>query len=464
MRLPIRVRLTAWYLVVLCFCLAILGGVIFLAARESVSEIIDSDLRARITATRAFMGQHIPNDSPQELQDEFQEYSASQPGGALLQIKDASGAWVFQSLSIQRYGIAIPRPGPASGQLSTVMQSDHSLRIITDTVTVNGKPYIVQIATDTTNFNLVLRQLKWLLLISTPLAIGLALAGGYWLSSRALIPVRQITETARSIGGDELSRRLEAPQTADELQFLAETLNAMLARIESSFKRMTQFTADASHELRTPAAIIRTTAEIALRQQRDQETYRKALQEVLEEAECTSSLIDDLLTLARADSASQPLALSPVDLPEVIEAAFAKTRFLAAGKGITVALNVARRNVSIEGNQEALVRLFLVLFDNAVKYTPAGGKVSAYFDVADGVPMFRVEDSGTGIPSQDVPHIFERFYRADKTRSRKHGGFGLGLAIAMWIAEAHAAEIHVQSSLGQGSVFTVHFPAKHSAP
>jgi heavy metal sensor kinase len=458
MRLPIRVRLTAWYLAVLCFCLAILGGVIFLGARASVSNIIDTDLRARLAATRSFMEQHIPSDRPQELQDEFQEYSASQPGGALLQIKDESGAWVFQSLSMQKYRIAAPQSRLSeSSQFSTSIQGDYSLRIITDRATVNGKSYVVQIATDTTNFTLVLQRLKWLLLISTPLAIALALAGGYWLSSRALIPVRKVAETARSIGGDELSRRLEVPQTADEVQFLAETLNDMLARIESSFKRMTQFTADASHELRTPVAIIRTTAEIALRQKRDEAAYQKALQEILEEAERTSSLIDDLLTLARADSATQQLVLSATNVPEVIEMAFSKTKFLAAEKRVAVSLNIAHRDVWMEGNQEALVRLFLVLFDNAVKYTPPGGAVSAVFDVVEGVSVFRIQDSGIGIPSEDLPHIFERFYRADKTRTRKHGGFGLGLAIAKWIADAHAAHIGVQSVSGQGSVFTVEF-------
>jgi heavy metal sensor kinase len=463
MRVPIRVRLTAWYLAVLCFCLAVLGSVIFLGARNSITRIIDSDLQARLAATRSFLEQHIPSDSPQELQDEFQEYSASQPGGALLQIKDESGAWIFQSLAMQRYRITVPGPAE-NGRVSTSVQNGHSLRIITDSAIVNGKRYTIQVATDTTSFSLVLQRLKWLLLISTPLAIGLALAGGYWLSSRALIPVRKITEAARSIGGDELSRRLDSPQTADELQFLVETLNAMLARIESSFKRMTQFTADASHELRTPVAIIRTTAEIALRQKRNEVAYQKALQEILEEAECTSSLIDDLLTLARADSATEQFALSPTNLCDVIETAFSKTKFLASEKGVSVSLELAHRNAWIEGNQEALVRLFLVLFDNAIKYTPAGGRVSAVLDVVEGATVFRIQDSGIGIPTQDLPHIFERFYRADQTRSRKHGGFGLGLAIAKWIADAHTAEIRVQSAAGQGSVFTVHFPCARTSP
>ncbi len=457
MHFPIRVRLTAWYLAVLCVCLAVLGSVIFVAARASVANIVDSDLQARLAAARSFAEQHILHDSPAELQDELQEFSASQPGGALLQIKDESGAWVFQSLSMQKHAIEPAAISAGETQLTNMARGSQSLRIITGAMVVHGKTYTVQIAADTSNFNLILERLKWLLLISTPLAIVLALAGGYWLSNRALAPVRRVTKTARSIGGEELARRVEVPRTGDEMQFLAETLNAMLARIESSFKRMVQFTADASHELRTPVAIMRTTAEIALRQKRDEETYRKALQEILEEAERTSSLVDDLLTLARADSATQQLAFTSTNLADVVEMAFAKIKFLASEKSVAVSLQVARRDLWMEGNQEALLRLFLVLFDNAVKYTPAGGRVSIALELVGGRAVLQVQDSGTGIAAEDLPHIFERFYRADKTRTRKQGGFGVGLAIAKWIAEAHDAKIRVESTVGQGSIFKVEF-------
>lgn len=455
--LPIRVRLTAWYLAALCVCLAVLGIVIFIAARASISNIVDSDLQARLAATRSFAEQHILNDSPSELQDEFQEFSASQPGGALLQIQEQAGARVFQSLSMQRSGIELALTPSGETRLTNVARGNQSFRIITGTIVVHGNTYTVQIATDTTNFALILERLKWLLLISTPLAIALALAGGYWLSSRALAPVKRVTDTARSISAEELARRVEVPQTGDEMQFLAETLNAMLARIEGSFKRMAQFTADASHELRTPVAIMRTTAEVALRQKRDEDAYRQALREVLEEAERTSSLVDDLLTLARADSATQQLAFSSTNLAETIEMAFAKTKFLAAEKAVAVSLQIARSDLWMEGNQEALLRLFLVLFDNAVKYTPTGGRVSAGLDLVGGRAVFRIQDSGAGIVAEDLPHIFERFYRADKTRTRTQGGFGLGLAIAKWIADAHDAEIRVDSTAGKGSVFTVRF-------
>ena len=460
MRVPLRVRLTAWYLVVLCFSLAILGLTIFWGAKRNLSRIVDDDLRARLAATRSFMAEQIPNDPTQDLQDEFQEFSASQPGGELLQIRDSSGNWLFRSASMQKFGPTSQSSDSLKKDSSgNVIETVNSLRLITGTAEVKGRTYIVQIATDTTKYALFLQQLKWLLLISTPLAIGLALAGGYWLSSRALKPVREITEDAKLIGAEALSQRLDEPQTADEMQFLAETLNAMLARIETSVRRIAQFTEDASHELRTPVSIIRTTAELALRQSRDERANRAAFQDILDEARRTSNLIDDLLTLARADSDGQPLLLASTNISEVVETAHAKASLLAGERKIPVSLSIDNESIWIEADREALGRMFLTLFDNAVKYTPAGGDVAAVLKVANGAPVFEIRDAGIGIPGHAIPHIFDRFFQVDKSRSRSQGGFGLGLSIAKCIADAHGAKINVHSVEGQGTVFSVRFPS-----
>ena len=345
--LSIRMRLSAWYLLVLCLSLAVLGWVIFLGAQKNISRIIDSDLRARLKATQTFMEQQIPGLSGKDLQDEFQEYSASQPGGELLQISDASGEWIFQSPSIQKVNIPSGLPSGEGNPSSGMLQTRGLLRIISAGIRIKGSLYNVQIATDLSKFNLFLQQLKWLLLISTPVAIALALAGGYWLSGRALQPVRKITERARSIGAEELSLRLDVPKAADEMRFLAETLNEMLGRMESSFKKITQFTADASHELRTPVAIIRTTAEVALRQKRDEEEYRKSLFDILEEAKRTTSLLDDLLVLARSDSHGWQFTKEPVNLAEIIEKAHSKAQLLAEEKKISFSLQIGARDVCI---------------------------------------------------------------------------------------------------------------------
>jgi heavy metal sensor kinase len=461
--LSIRMRLSAWYLLVLCLSLAVLGWVIFLGAQKNISRIIDSDLRARLKATQTFMEQQIPVLSGKDLQDEFQEYSASQPGGELLQISNVSGEWIFQSPSIQKVNIPPGLPSGEGNPSSGMLQTRGLLRVISAGIRLKGSVYNVQIATDLSKFNLFLQQLKWLLLISTPVAIALALAGGYWLSGRALQPMRKITERARSIGAEELSLRLDVPKAADEMRFLAETLNEMLGRIESSFKKITQFTADASHELRTPVAIIRTTAEVALRQKRDEEEYRKSLFDILEEAKRTTSLLDDLLVLARSDSHGWQFAKEPANIAEIIEKAHSKAQLLAEEKEISFSLQIGARDVCIYGDPEALGRMFLVLFDNAVKYSPIGGHVTALFAVREGTPVFEIRDSGIGIPEDAMPRIFERFFQADASHTRNGGGFGLGLAIAKATANAHQAEMQAESLDGEGSVFRIFFPRASQA-
>lgn len=465
MALSIRLRLSVWYLAVLCASLAVLGSVIFVGVQKSVAIIVDGDLQDRLRAAKLFMAQQIPNAVGKDLQDEFQEYSASQPGGELLQISDDSHSWIFQSPSIQKYSIAPFTPLKAGGdQPQNEFKTIGSLRLISGITFLNGKSYSVQIATDVSKFNLLLQQLKWLLLISTPFAIAFALAGGYWLSGRALKPVRQITERARMISAEELSLRVHVPKAADEMRLLAETLNEMLERIETSFNRITRFTADASHELRTPVAIIRTTAELALRHKRDEREYQQALLDILDEAERTGSLIDDLLTLAKTDSPNPQLVMRPADLAGIAENAYTKAKHLAEQRQITLSLEIGRREVYLNGDAEALSRMFLVLFDNAVKYSPVGGKVEAVFDIRGDLAVFEVRDSGIGIPSDALPHIFERFYRADTARTRGSGGFGLGLAIARAIANAHDADIQAASRDGKGSIFRICFTVFSQSP
>jgi len=458
MSLSIRLRLSVWYLAVLCATLAVLGFVIFVGVQKSVATIIDSDLQDRLRAAKLFMAQQIPIELGKDLQDEFQEYSASQPGGELLQISDDSRSWIFRSPSIEKYNIKPLIPAkPDSDRPNVEFQTLGSLRVISGATLLNRKFYYVQIATDVSKFNLLLRQLKWLLLISTPFAIALALVGGYWLSGRALKPVKQIAERARLINAEELSLRLELPKASDEMRLLAETLNEMLQRIETSFSRITRFTADASHELRTPVAIIRTTAELALRHKRDESEYKQSLQDILDEAERTGFLIDDLLTLAKTDSPAVLAVRRSVNVADVAEQAYIKAKHLAAERQISLSLDISSRDVFLDGDPDALSRMFLSLFENAVKYTPTGGQVKAGFAACNDAAVFAITDSGIGIPPDALPHIFERFYRADTARTRSDGGFGLGLAIAKAIANAHHADIEAESLDGKGSLFRISF-------
>jgi len=302
-----------------------------------------------------------------------------------------------------------------------------------------------------------LEQFKKELLLLVPfLSLGGALLC-YAISRRALAPVDAITSTARSISEHSLSRRLASLKTGDELQRLAETFNQMMDRLETAFKRITQFTADASHELRTPTALIRTTAELSLRRDRDNAEYREALVQILEEAKGTGILIDNLMTLARMDSGAEAVGFSMVDIASILGEASMASQPLTLSKQIQLDREIPDSPILVDWDAHALRRLFLILIDNAVKYTPTGGRVFVSLNTNGNAAVAKVQDTGIGMSQEDLPVIFERFYRADKARSRESGA-GLGLSIARWIAKAHRAEILVESVVGQGSTFEVRIP------
>jgi signal transduction histidine kinase len=259
------------------------------------------------------------------------------------------------------------------------------------------------------------------------------------------------------INPQDLSQRITVPQTGDELQRLAGTLNQMLQRIESAVARITQFTADASHELRTPVALIRTRAEVTLAKPRSSDQYRDALNEVLAESERTTTLIENLMTLARADTGSDTLNFDRTNMSEIASEVCSQAQTLTEGKQLHWSATIPETAIWVRGDTNALRRLLLILVDNAVKYTPPAGSVSLALQCNGTHAEIRVRDTGIGISADDLPHIFDRFYRADKARSRELGGTGLGLSIGRWIANAHGGEISVESSTG-GSVFLVLLP------
>ena len=296
------------------------------------------------------------------------------------------------------------------------------------------------------------------LLASAPILLLVSSAGGYWLSRTALKPVDRITAAVRSISIRNLSVRLPVLKTGDGLQRLAETRNAMLGRLESAVKRIEQFTADASHELRGPLSFTRTVAEIAMRNPQSDAESRQAFADIVEEAAKASVLLEDMLTLARADAGSYQTVLEPVNLAAVVEEACEIARPLADKRHLVLSVSIgATRSAKVLGDFPSLRRLLWILLDNALKYTESPGRIDVSLNAADGAAALQVSDSGMGIAAADLSHIFERFYRADPSRSQVEGS-GLGLAIAKRIAEIHHADLSVDSTERQGTVFRVVFP------
>jgi heavy metal sensor kinase len=454
----IRARLTLWYFAVQAIAFAVFGVGIFIAVRESVLAAIDQDLRLRLEGVERFMQRAVPNFSEEDLAYEIREHSGLRPGGGdLLQVSDAEENWVFRSASIRNYDMPLPAGDVTGPRFETKAFSGVPLRIVTAKTGVPGNMYTVQLASPLAQVLDVLHRLQWLLRLSIPLVLILATFGGYWMSRKALAPVDAITSAAQSISEHSLSRRLANLGTGDELQRLAETFNQMMDRLEGAFKRITQFTADASHELRTPTALIRTTAELSLKRDRHNSEYRDALVQVLEESERMGILIDSLMTLARMDSGAEALGFTTVDIASIVSEASLAGQPLAQAKQIQLQRDIPNVPILVSGDAHALRRLFLILIDNAVKYTPPGGHVVIELNTSGKDAVAKVRDTGIGIAQEDLPAIFERFYRADKARSREPGA-GLGLSIARWIADVHRAAIHVESGVGQGSTFEVRIP------
>jgi len=455
--LPIRVRLTAWYFLVLCLAFGAFSFLAFFEVRGSIHAAVDEGLRDRAADIRELLERQWPAE---QVKRELAAGSSVRGEDDILEIAETRGEWAYESVSALHYGLHLGRSGKPGEkfQFSTVYSKRMPLRILNGQLRVTDKSYDVQIAAPMDDFYDAVNRFKLILLFSVPVLVLVASAGGYWLSRKAVAPVGEIARAAQSISEHELSKRLPILQTGDELQSLSETLNEMFGRLERAFKRVTQFTADASHELRTPIAFMRTRTEVALRKQRSEADYRETIVRIHQELERTSALIENLMTLARADSGSEPLQVAPTNLNELFLEISETARLLAEGKSIQYDQRLPETPLHVSGNAPSLRRLFLILIDNAVKYTSREGRISVVLDSSDGAAVTEIRDTGLGISTTDLPHIFERFYRADESRSRESGGTGLGLSIAKWIAEAHQGKISVVSKVGEGSVFRVQIP------
>jgi heavy metal sensor kinase len=458
-KLSIGFRLTLWYLAIFAAAQLAFGLGMWIILRRNLYRVADEELQAQVEDLTRFLQAQKKNATVAKLQEEVAEAYVIEHSGDFLQIIDSEGNWIYRATTLQRSAVSPENPSAIQKpSYQDCPLAGRPFRFVTARLAVNGRVYAMQTAVP---MDQVLRTLSFFrryLLMFAPLLLLAAASGGYWLSRKALSPVDVLTQNARKISGSNLSARLEVPRTGDELQRLCDTLNEMLGRIESAFLRVTEFTADASHELRAPISLIRTEAEIALRRSRSEAEYREALRHILLEAERTTSLVEELLSLARADCGREILNLVPLDMNALIAETGQEWQQLIEARTLQFKLNLTRREIPVRADRVAMQRLIAILLDNAVKYTPSPGAVELHVGEQDQNAIIRVRDSGIGIAKEDQPKIFERFYRVDKARSREFGGAGIGLAIAQWIVQQHHGSITVQSSLGQGSTFFVRMP------
>ncbi len=377
----------------------------------------------------------------------------------LFRVYDAAGRLICEStaLTSRHVRLAAPRDADSTVRYRSA-PGGFALRLAYQRYRLGEHTITLEVGDPVRKFETALQESTMDLWIFLPILLALGSLGGFWLSGRALQPVDQLTTDARAITATDLSRRLAVPPARDELRRLSETLNLMLDRIENSFRQVRRFTADASHELRTPVTLIHTAAEFSLRRRRSVEELEASMRKILREAQRTARLIDDLLLLARADSDPSAFSLKPMDLAPVLDEVAEQAGVLAAPRGVSVTATRAPGALRVTGDEASLRRLLLILVDNAVKYTPAGGHLTLGTRTEGHEIMVAVADSGAGIAEEDLPRVFERFWRANKVRSRELGGAGLGLSIAKEIADRHGARLAVASQLGRGSTFTLILP------
>jgi heavy metal sensor kinase len=455
-RTSISLRLTLWFGAIFLAGWVLFGMAMWMNLKHTLADERQVTLSHRVDRLRAVLDKS--EDAASRYED-FKDF-AHATGGGLVEIFRADGSRVLPSPS--RAAQSFPWPVFNAGAEESFYQvnaPDQPYWVLARRSSLDGETvYLVAAAPEGGNL-LVLSRFWEGLIVSAPILLLISSAGGYWLSRKALKPVDRIAAAARSISISNLSERLPVARTGDELERLAETCNAMLARLEVAVNQIKQFTADASHELRGPLTFVRTVAEVAQRNPKADPESLRAFEDIVEETANATVLLEDMLTLARADAEGGNKALQSLNLAAIVEEACEMARPIAEDRHLNLSVSLAASHqVKVLGDVTTLRRLIWILLDNALKYTQSPGRIDVSMSANSHQATVEVRDSGMGISAADLPHIFNRFYRADPSRSNVEGA-GLGLAIAKWIAEMHHAELSVTSELDRGTAFQLAFPS-----
>lgn len=460
--LPIKWRLTIWYGAVLSLILIIFASGIFIYFKNSLQESID----AKIRSIGEVLSSSMTDTHNTSVFGNFERYLENvlgkKPKGKFIQIMDSSGRIGAKMSDIE--GEALPTSFSAleramRGEVvyETIERTSPRLRMITIPIVENKKvTSVVQVGTSLEDFDETIKKLLLIMIISIPSSICVTIIVGYFMAKKALRPVDQIRRAAVKISSSNLDERIDIVGRRDELGRLAETFNAMIGRLKDAFQRINQFSIDVSHELKTPLTILKGETEVALRKEREKQDYQELLKSNLEEIDRMSCIIDDLLLLSKADTKEIKLNVEDVALRDLVMDVCMDMKVVADKKGVELETSELE-DIRLKGDELKLRRMLLNVVENGIKYSHAGGKVSVSSYANNGYAKIDIMDNGIGISEEDIKYIFDRFYRADRSRKRESGS-GLGLSISRWIAEAHKGSIEVKSQSSQGSMFTIKLP------
>ncbi|MEP7270795.1 MAG: ATP-binding protein [Acidobacteriota bacterium] len=460
----LRVKLTVYYLAILAAVLLFFGIASYTILSRSLLAIIDNSLESQASAIERRMNSAMVEASTSEDHSTGNDQLTISPH--LTQIITNGGVIADEMVVKPAYRLPVKVDELAQvpwGQTKwdvIYLETGEPFRVaIRRARDADGDTYFIRLGESLEPLSKLRGRILLVLSIAIPAALLLGSYGGLLLANQALMPVDRITRAARRIGAGDLSERVPIPPVMDEIGRLATTFNHMIARLEAAFERQRQFTSDASHELRTPLAVIRGDIEITLRRERSPEEYQRALTSSLEEIIRLSRLVEDLLTLARADAGRTQLRCEEISLDQLCQKMIDYISPLSAQRDQTLTYVAPAEDVVISGDLQRLKQLLLNLLDNAIKYTEPDGTITLSLAKQKDQAVMTVKDTGRGIPAEDIPHIFERFFRRSRTTSDKSAaGFGLGLSIVKWIVDSHGGTIEAQAELGKGTTFTVRFP------
>ena len=479
----LRVQLTLWYIAVSATLMVLCATAFYMIVKIQLETNFDTALRLRtqqiaqalnvsqgrmdtsdiagqmsqLGATAAYVDTH-----PGRSKRTFQQEKDVSPGDFFVRVLDEHSQTLYETTDMRQLTLnaaSVHDPLHGVPWRGTVYDADgRQVRVYcTMLVWQNQIIGVIQVGQSLESLNEQLQSVLYTLIgICSVLLLVCGLCS-YWFSARAFKPIHHLARTARTINAQDLQKRVPLPRARDEVYDLALLFNQMIGRLERAFEHQRRFVADASHELRTPVAVIRNMTEVALSRSEQKEEYIQALEGINEETERLGRLINDLLALARADEQKMQLDYEPVRLDFLAADALESMESLAEERQVSLASGVLQA-VTVMGDAARLIQIILSLLDNALKYTNAGGKVAVSVDICDDFARLCVQDTGIGISPEEKPHIFERFYRADPARSKAVGGYGLGLSIVEMLVRLQHGTVAVESEPGKGTMFIVMFP------
>jgi len=466
----LRFRLTLWYAAVFTAVVAGLAALLVLNLRQYLENSLwDTQVRrahqiaetlvANVGATgEAYLGKQVDALYAPEKSDRFIRITR-QDG----HVAYCSGAPADQSFAPAAVPAAPLTPRLEFSREQAVTGQASLLIAAVRAGTPTGESYLIEVGISAAPVDALFRHVLWLLGLCLPVVVAFAAAGGYVLVGRALDPVDRIAAKAEQISQHNLDERLPIAQTGDELERLSLALNHMIGRLDDAFQNSKRFVADASHELRTPLTILRGELEELAQDRHLGPAPRERLGSLLEEVERLTKIVERLFALSRLDAGEAQAERVRFDLAEMATATAAQLALLAEDRRIALSWE-APAPVWVEGDRARLKQVVVNLLDNAIKYTPELGSVRLRVDAAEDRAVLEVDDTGIGIAAEALPHVFDRFYRADKARSRSPDGAGLGLAIVKSICSAHHGEVDAFSVVGKGSRFRVRLPLAAADP